>query len=292
MKKWNLNVDMMCYIVLILKSMLFVFIVVICSFIISTAMCESFEKYFIRVFIIDSFIMFILNAVLTNTEEFVSCRKFIPKMFYKNKFKKYQKHINGKFYIQEINLDNKTISVNSKKNINKLYKKLNKAKQISINGLLYLDKELYFETKYYISKEVLFEIIKPYITAEQDIRIKDITFEYLNRDIYLNWITNTFFKDEYYIQIKDLNDQDTNINDFYLDLLCKIFGKLKIMPCDKDYPIFIKQLNETCFDLNACEYLYKSEKSEKYKKLIQLCKDETQNINLNQQFQVGTIILH
>jgi len=285
MKKWNLNIDMMCYIVLMLKSML----VVICSYIISTALYGSFEKYFIIFFIISSFIIFIFNVVLTNTEDFVSCRKFIPKMFYKNKFKKHQKHINGKFYIQEINLDNKTISVNSKKNINKLYKKLNKAKQISINGLLYLDKELYFETKYNISKKVLFEIIKPYINTEQDIRIKDITFEELNQDVYLNWITNPFFKDEYYIQIKDSNNQNTNINNFHTDLLCEIFGKLKIMKCDKDYPIFIKKFDEDYFDLNTCKNIYKSEE---YKKLIQLCKDDPKNMNLNQQFQVGTIILH
>lgn len=285
MKKWNLNIDMMCYIVLMLKSML----VVICSYIIATALYGSFEKYFIIFFIISSFIIFIFNAVLTNTEDFVSCRKFIPKMFYKNKFKKHQKHINGKFCIQEINLDNKTISVNSKKNINKLYKKLNKAKQISINGLLYLDKELYFETKYNISKNVLFEIIKPYINTEQDIRIKDITFEELNQDVYLNWITNPFFKDEYYIQIKDSNNQNTNINNFHTDLLCEIFGKLKIMKCDKHYPIFIKKFDEDYFDLNTCKNIYKSEE---YKKLIQLCKDDTKNMNLNQQFQVGTIILH
>lgn len=285
MKKWNLNIDMMCYIVLMLKSML----VVICSYIIATALYGSFEKYFIIFFIISSFIIFIFNTVLTNTEDFVSCRKFIPKMFYKNKFKKHQKHINGKFCIQEINLDNKTISVNSKKNINKLYKKLNKAKQISINGLLYLDKELYFETKYNISKNVLFEIIKPYINTEQDIRIKDITFEELNQDVYLNWITNPFFKDEYYIQIKDSNNQNTNINNFHTDLLCEIFGKLKIMKCDKHYPIFIKKFDEDYFDLNTCKNIYKSEE---YKKLIQLCKDDTKNMNLNQQFQVGTIILH
>ena len=49
MKKWNLNIDMMCYIVLMLKSMLFVFIVDICSFILSIVMCESFKKYFIRI---------------------------------------------------------------------------------------------------------------------------------------------------------------------------------------------------------------------------------------------------
>lgn len=289
MKKWNLNIDMMCYIVLMLKSML----VVICAYIISTVMCESysvcesFEEFFINVFIIGLFIIF--NVALTNTEDFVSCRKFIPKMFYKNKFKKHQKHINGKFYIQEINLDNKTISVNSKKNINKLYKKLNKAKQISINGLLYLDKELYFETKYNISKKVLFEIIKPYINTEQDIRIKDITFEELNQDVYLNWITNPFFKDEYYIQIKDSNNQNTNINNFHTDLLCEIFGKLKIMKYNKDYPIFIKEFDEDYFDLNTCKNIYKSEE---YKKLIQLCKDDPKNMNLNQQFQVGTIILH
>lgn len=160
MKKLKLNDYSICCIFFILKmiiiSSVLNMIVTIFVFIITNLKFSEIPEIFFVTFLLP----FLLVIFVYNNEMVIGYRKFIPKMFYKNKFKKHQKHINGKFYIQEINLDNKTISVNSKKNINKLYKKLNKAKQISINGLLYLDKELYFETKYNISKKVLFEIIK------------------------------------------------------------------------------------------------------------------------------------
>lgn len=55
---------------------------------------STYVEEYVIFFIVDvcSFIIFILNVVLlTNTEAFVSCRNFVPKMFYKNEYKKTSK---------------------------------------------------------------------------------------------------------------------------------------------------------------------------------------------------------
>jgi len=311
MKKLKLNDYSICCIFFILKmiiiSSVLNMIVTIFVFIITNLKFSEIPEIFFVTFLLP----FLLVIFVYNNEMVIGYRKFIPKMFYKNKFKKHQKYLNGKLCIESITIDLKNIKIKkNKKTIKKLYTKINNANSIFIHGKLYFDKKNFFEignesivgnnsnpyykdkilfnTGYWISKQQLLDFLQPLIDEEPTRKIKDVTFV-LNQKLCINWITNSFFKDEYFIQIKDTNHTEKNITDFDTNKLCEIFGKTKNLGyfgtgCQI---LFFKQIKNSYVDLHDYTYLYNPD----YEKLIQFCKNE-QYLNLNQLQQSKTIVLY